>query len=106
MMAKRIETHTEHTILECQNGFRRGRSCIDGFYTVKMVMQKKREFNLETHLYFINLEKAYDQVKREKLFNILYKVEVDSHLRKLIECIYDDNTIQIRKDKLSSEKPI
>lgn len=58
MMAKRIEMHTEPIILECQNGFRRGRSCIDGVFTAKIMMEKRREFNLETLICFIDLEKA------------------------------------------------
>ena len=58
MMAKRIEMHTEPIILERQNGFRRGKLCIDSAFTVRIMMEKKQEFDHETHLRFINSEKA------------------------------------------------
>ena len=31
-----------------------------------MIMEKRKEYNLETYLHFIDLEKACDNVKRER----------------------------------------
>jgi len=47
---------------EKQNGFRKGRSCMDPTFCLKLLTEKRREFNLETHLPFIDYEKALDNI--------------------------------------------
>jgi hypothetical protein len=37
---------------------------------MKLLIEKRREFNLETHLAFLDYVKAFDKVKRDKLFEI------------------------------------
>lgn len=60
MMARRIKTHVEPTLHpEIQNRFRKGSSCLDGVYTVNIVMVKRRKFNFGTHLCFIDQEIQY-----------------------------------------------
>jgi hypothetical protein len=44
-------------ISEKQNGFRTGRSCMDDIFTIKQVIEKRREHSLETHVVFIDYEK-------------------------------------------------
>ena len=56
---------------ETQNGFRKGRSCTDPTFCLKLLIEKWRQFNLETHLLFIDYEKAFDNIQRQILFNIL-----------------------------------
>jgi len=38
---------------------------------LKLLIEKRREFNLETHLLFIDYEKPFDNTQRQILFNIL-----------------------------------
>jgi hypothetical protein len=49
-------------LLKVQNGFRKGRSCTDDVLTIRQIIGKRREFNLETHIAFIDYEKAFDRV--------------------------------------------
>ena len=60
-------------ISEEQTGFRKGRSCIDNVFNLKQIMEKRKEFNLETHIVFLDYKKAFDKVSRPKLWNILQK---------------------------------
>ena len=62
VLKTRIETSYEDQ--EEQNGFRAGRSCIDGIFSLRQLIDKRLARNLETHLVFIDLEKAYDSVLR------------------------------------------
>jgi len=57
--------------MEEQNCSRIGRSCIDNVFTVKQIIEKRREFNLETHTAFLDLEKAFDRVNRNQIWEIL-----------------------------------
>jgi hypothetical protein len=43
--------------LEYQSGFRKGRSCTDNIFTLNQIIEKRREFNVETHFGFTHLEK-------------------------------------------------
>jgi hypothetical protein len=42
IITQRFKTVSEAILLEEQNGFRRGRSCIDNVFTVKQKQKKKR----------------------------------------------------------------
>jgi hypothetical protein len=53
-----FKTVSKTILFEEQNGFRIGRSCIDNVVIIKQTIGKRREFNLETHMAFLDLEKA------------------------------------------------
>ena len=57
IITQRFKTISEAILLEEQNGFRIGRSCIDNVFTTKQTIEKRREFNLETHIDFLDLKK-------------------------------------------------
>jgi sorting nexin-29 len=75
--------------METQNGFRSGRSCTDPIFSLKLPLEKRRVFNLETHFLFLEYEKAFDQVNRLKLFNILQKRNIPDPLFTEILKIYE-----------------
>jgi hypothetical protein len=66
-MTRRFKTIAETILLEEQNGFRIGRSCIDNVFIIKQTIEKRGEFNLKTHMAFLDLEKAFDRVNRNQL---------------------------------------
>jgi len=57
IIAQGFKTISKTILLEEQNGFRIGRSCIDNVFIIKQIIEKRREFNLETHMAFLDLEK-------------------------------------------------
>ena len=60
---------------EEQNGFRAGRSCIDGVLTIKNVIDKKIE-RKSVHLVFVDLQKVYDTVSLNKLLPCLERQQI------------------------------
>ena len=48
-----ISTIADVIISKEQAGFRKGRSCTDNVFVLKQPIEKRREFNLETHIVFI-----------------------------------------------------
>jgi hypothetical protein len=65
-----------------------GRSCKDPIFCLKLLIEKRREFNLETHLLFIDYEEAFDNIQRQILFNILKPKHILDTLFKAIVDIY------------------
>ena len=59
---KVIKESKEHLDRENQCGFRNGRGCSDGSFTIKALLNKMREHILETWVLFLDLVKAFDMV--------------------------------------------
>jgi TusA-related sulfurtransferase len=63
---------------------------------LKIIIQKHREFNIETHLAFIDYKKAYDIVNRNKLIEILTDDNIPNQLITAIYEIYKHNLTAVR----------
>lgn len=103
MIARKLTDLVDESLLECQNGFRKGRSCTDATYTIKLIMEKRIEFNKQTHICFVDFEKAYDKVDRTRLFEILNKRSVPKNLIQALKAMYSGTKIQVRLENETSE---
>ena len=83
---------------EEQNGFRESRSCADGYFNLKLLIEKRKESNKETHLAFIDSDETFDRVDRQKLLEILAD---DETLNQLIQTVLNGikNTISVSTGK-------
>jgi hypothetical protein len=63
ILSMKLQNYSEVFTTETKNGFRKGRSCTDPTFFLKLLIEKRREFNSETHLLFIDYEKAFDNIK-------------------------------------------
>jgi sorting nexin-29 len=54
-------------LFEEQNGFRKGRPCMDCIFSASQIIEKHREFNISTYMVFIDFKRAFDSVDRDKL---------------------------------------
>lgn len=96
MIALKLTDLVEESLLECQNGFRRRWACTDAMYIVKLLMEKRNEFNNQTHIYFVDFKKAYDKVDQNKMFAILEKRNIPKNLIRTLKTMYAGTKIQIR----------
>ena len=92
----KLQNYSEAFMTETQNGFRKGRSSTDPTFCLKLLIEKRGEFNLETHLLFIDYEKAFYNIERQILFNILKVRHILDILLKAIVNIYIQNKIMIK----------
>ena len=51
-----------------QYGFMPGKETTDAMFALKMLMEKYREGQRELYCVFVNLEKAYERVPQEELY--------------------------------------
>jgi len=60
----KLQKYSEVFLTETQNRFRKGRSCTDPTFCLKFLIEKRREFNLESHFLFIDYKKAFYDIQR------------------------------------------
>jgi hypothetical protein len=61
----------EDEMVKEQCGFRKGLSFTDAIFTVQQIIEKRKEHNKQLFLLFIDYETAYDNVNREKLWEMI-----------------------------------
>ena len=86
----------EVTIAEQQFGFMPERSITDAIFCLKMLLEKWNEGQKAVHCAFIDLEKAYDRVPREELWECLWLAETSECYIKIIKGMYDGATTSVR----------
>lgn len=52
----RLTSITEGLLDECQRGFKKGRRCVDAVFTLKQLLEERREINLPLFLLFLDRE--------------------------------------------------
>ena len=77
---ERVKAITDVKVMDEQGGFRAGRGCNDQIFVVKQIVEKTIEKNKKTYTAFVDLEKAYDNVSREKLWVVLDKYGIKGKL--------------------------
>ena len=74
---------------------------------MKLLTEKRREFNFESHLGFLDYVKVSDRDKRENLFEILQSKNIPTLSLKNVTEIYSGNKIKVEmSNKLSEEHTI
>ena len=82
---------------EGQSGFRKGRSCIDNIFTVRQIIEKRREQSLKTHLLFVDYCKAFNKVPSSMLWGVLENRDIRLHLIQVIKSKYLGTRIEIKQ---------
>jgi len=71
ILLHRLLPLSEEVLGEYQCGFRSNRSTTDQIFTLRQILEKKREYNSEVHNLFVDFRKAYDSIHRDGLYNIM-----------------------------------
>ena len=82
-------------MVEKQCSFRKGRSCTDATFTVQQIIEKRKENNLQLFFLFIDYEKAYDNVNRDKLWEMMDN-KIPNYLLNTIKCIYRNTKVRMK----------
>ena len=61
-------------------GFRPGCNITDRIFTLKQILEKCWEYAKDVFAWFVDLQKAYDQVSKDKLSRVLQEYGIDGHL--------------------------
>ena len=78
----------ESKLEDGQCGFCPGRSTTDQIFTLKQIFEKSWEYGKDLFACFVDLEKAYDRVPRDKLWKVLQEYGVGGQLLHAIKSFY------------------
>jgi hypothetical protein len=72
ILLARLTPYVNEVIGDHQCGFCRNRSTMDQIFYIRQILEKKWEYNGTVHQLFIHFKRAYDTVKSEVLYSILF----------------------------------
>ena len=79
-----------------QFGFMTGRSTADAIFALRQLMEKYREGRKDLHCMFIDLEKAYNRVPRQEIWNCLKLKDAEEKYIRLIQDMYKNCKTRVR----------
>ena len=87
---------------EEQAGFRKGRGGLENLFIIRDLIEKSKATGKELYLAFLDIEKAYDTVNRDRLLSLLHHIGMDTKIVKVIENLYKDNEVKFSLGSVST----
>ena len=103
VLNERVKVLTGDKVMDEQGGFRSGRGCTDQIFAVKQIVEKSIEKDKKVYMAFVDLEKVYDNVSREKLWKVLDEYGVKGKLLRAIQALHEDGKARVKVGGLESE---
>ena len=103
IIIQRIMRATEEMVGEEQCSFRKGRGCVDQIFTLRQMCEKICEKGKQLYLCFVDLEKAYDRVDREGVWDVLKIYGVGGRNLKAVKSFYEGCEACVRVDNSESD---
>lgn len=80
IIACRMKPYIEEILGDFNFEFRQNRSCKDRKFTIRTILEKCYEFNVNLHNLYVDYKQAFDILKRESLLNITIKFRISPSL--------------------------
>jgi len=96
VLNNRLKKYTENIIGEYPAGFRTGKSTTDQIFTVKNLLEKVWEHNVEIYQIFVDFQKAYDSIRRDKIYAIMAYFGIPSKLIRLTQATTENSTYHVK----------
>ena len=87
MTASEVLLETKKILVDEQNGFRKNRSCEDHIFSLSSVIKNRMLENKHTFTAFIDINKAFDSIKRDFLYYKLLYNNITSNIYHVIKAI-------------------
>lgn len=105
ILSTRLLTVIKEHGVEYQFGSQPGRGCTDGLFTVRSLLQLRRQHNQESWGLFVDLVKAFDTANHELLFKLLEKYGTPQPLIDVIRRLYANSSLNFSLGMLLREIP-
>lgn len=103
ILLMKLAPYADEIIGDHQCSFRRNRSIADQIFTIRQIFEKKWEFDQPVHQLYIDFKKAYDLIKRERIFEILIRLGIPKKLVNLVQVCLKDTKGRVKIGNQMSE---
>ena len=103
VLIERVQLGTEGMVGEEQGGFKRGRGCVDQVFVVRQVGEKHLAKGKDVFSAYMDLEKAYDNVDREGLWQVLRLYGIGGRLLNAVKSFYVESRACVRVGNSESD---
>ena len=103
---RRIERKIEGELADDQFGFRKNRGTREAILALRLVLEERYKKGRDTYMAFVDIEKAFDNVKWDKMFEILKEIGVKYKERRTILNLYSGQKATIRFEGQEGEANI
>ena len=95
-LEKKCREIVQDKLTDAQCGFRPGRSTMDQIFALQQIFEKSWEYAKEVNACFVDLEKAYDRIPRDKLWAVRLQYGIDGQLLTAIKSQYMHSEVCVR----------
>ena len=103
ILCERLKPYLKDIIGDYQCGFRPGKSTSDQMFTLRQILEKTREFQIDTHHLFIDFKQAYDCIIRDELYSAMRELGIPTRLILLCQMTLADSKSAVRMNKKASQ---
>ena len=96
ILYNRLFPHAETVMGEYQCGFRRDRSTTDQIFNLGLILQRGREFNIQTHHLLIDFKAAYDTIEHRELYIAMKELNFNTKLIRLVKATLEGYKSQVK----------
>ena len=106
ILQARLQQYVNQELPDVQARFRKGRGARDQIANICWFMEKARELQKNIYFCFIDHNKAFDCVDRNKLWKILQEMGIPDHLTCVLRSLYagEEVTVRTRHGTLTDSK--
>ena len=104
LLHDRLQKIAERGIGDYRAGFRTNRSTIDHIHTLRQIMEKSHEYNIELNELFVDFRQASDTVHRSQKIETLKLMEIPNKLIRLIKVTAQNTRAAVETEHGRSEK--
>ncbi|KAL4132711.1 hypothetical protein QTP88_009820 [Uroleucon formosanum] len=96
IILNRIKPYTREIMREYQSGFMPGKSTVDQIHTIKQIVEKSHEFDIDVHLLFVDFKQAYDSVNICRLWKEMTQLGISTKLVRLIKTCVQKSKCKVK----------
>lgn len=96
LIKDKLQQYMENKIGDYQAGFRKGSSIVDHVHTLRLIQETAKEHRMRLYVIFIDFAKAYDTVRREKIYKILEKNGIPGKIINLVKMTLQNTRYKVR----------
>lgn len=94
-----MEQNIEAMLTDDEFGFRRNHGTREAILALRLIIERRLERNRKTYIAFVDIEKAFDSFKWDKMFEVLKKVGISYRDWKVMWSLYKNGAAVIASGK-------